>query len=74
MVATPQTRPLFLVIADMVTDIADGSKVPILLQKSFYTGAKNSAGRRRGFRVKMRGTSSPYVKLTGDFGKATAVT
>src|SRR5271170_863027 len=34
---------------------------------------KNSAGYRRGFRVKMRGTSSPHVKLTGDFGNAIEV-
>src|SRR5215831_21027371 len=32
---------------------------------------KNSAGRRFGFRVRMRGTSSPHVKRTGDFGNAT---
>src|SRR5215467_14394346 len=32
---------------------------------------KNSAGCRRGFRVKMWGTSSPYAKLTGDFRNAT---
>src|SRR5215469_17780444 len=31
---------------------------------------KNSAGRRCGFRVKMRGTSSLHGKLTGDFGNA----
>src|SRR5438105_15429014 len=36
----------------------------------FALVCKNSAGRRRGFRVKMRGTSSPHGKLTGDFGKA----
>jgi hypothetical protein len=36
----------------------------------FALGFKNSAGRRRGFRVKMWGTSSPHVKLTGDFGNA----
>ena len=29
---------------------------------------KNSAGRRRDFRVKMWGTSSPGRKLTGDLG------
>jgi hypothetical protein len=40
----------------------------------FAQGVKNSAGRRRGFRVKMRGTSSPYVKFRGDLGKATAAT
>src|SRR5215471_15176483 len=40
----------------------------------FAQSVKNSAGRRRGFRVKMRGTSSPYVKLRGDLGKATAAT
>ena len=31
---------------------------------------KNSKGRRCGFRVEMRGTSSPHVKFTGDFGNA----
>jgi len=44
MVAAPQARPLFLVIADMVADIADGSKVPILLQKSFCTGGQKFCG------------------------------
>jgi hypothetical protein len=34
---------------------------------------KNSEGYRRGFRVKMWGTSSPHVKLTGDFGNAIEV-
>jgi len=34
---------------------------------------KNSADYRRGFRVKMWGTSSPHVKLTGDFGNAVEV-
>jgi len=33
---------------------------------------KNSKGCRRGFRVKMCGTSSPNVKLTGDFDNAIA--
>jgi hypothetical protein len=33
---------------------------------------KNSKGRGRGFRVKMRGTSSPHVKFTGDVGNAIA--
>ena len=40
----------------------------------FAQGVKNSAGRRRGFRVKVRGTSSPYVKLRRNLGKATAAT
>src|SRR5271154_1455279 len=35
---------------------------------------KNSAGYRRGFRLKMWRTSSPHVKLTGDFGNAIEVT
>ncbi len=38
----------------------------IVLQKSF----KNSKGRRRGFHVEIRGTSSPHAKLIGDFGGA----
>ena len=40
----------------------------------FQQGLENSKGRRRGFRVKMRGTSSPRVKLTGDFGRANEAT
>ena len=36
----------------------------------FAPGFKKSAGYRRDFRVKMRGASSPHVKLTGDFGNA----
>ena len=46
------------------------ASLPIVLQKSFCTEIKNSKGRRRGFRVKMWGTSSPNVKLTGDFDNA----
>jgi hypothetical protein len=42
----------------------------ILLQKSFCTMIKNSAGRRFGFRVRMWRTSSLHVKRTGDFGNA----
>src|SRR5262249_22765385 len=37
----------------------------------FVRMIKNSAGRRFGFRVRMRGTSSPHVKRIGDFGNAT---
>ena len=37
----------------------------------FASGFKNSTRRGRDFRVKMRGTSSPRVKLTGDFANAT---
>jgi hypothetical protein len=33
----------------------------------FALGVGNSAGCRCGFRVKMRGASSPHVKLTSDF-------
>ena len=36
----------------------------------FALVCKNSQGRRRGFRVKMRGTSFARVILTGDFGRA----
>ena len=39
----------------------------------FAEGVKNSEGRRRGFRVKICGTSSPHAKLIGDFGSATEV-
>src|SRR5262245_36627807 len=39
----------------------------------FALVTENSAGRGRGFRVKMRGTSSPRDKLTGDFGNAIEV-
>src|SRR3974377_2239076 len=35
---------------------------------------KNSLGRRRDFRVKMWGTSSPDRKLTGDLGNAIETT
>src|SRR5262245_3363003 len=37
----------------------------------FVPMIKNSAGRRFGFRVRMRGTSSPHLKHTGNFGNAT---
>src|SRR5215831_4653515 len=37
----------------------------------FVLVMKNSAGRTFSFRVRMRGTSSPRVKRTGDFGNAT---
>src|SRR6202048_4250235 len=36
----------------------------------FATAIKNSFGRRRDFRVKMWGTSSPEDKLTGDLANA----
>jgi hypothetical protein len=36
----------------------------------FAQAIKNSKGRGCGFRVNMRGTSSPRAKLTGDFGNA----
>lgn len=36
-------------------------------------GVKNSEGRRRDFRVEIRGTSSLHAKLIGDFGNATEV-
>src|SRR5262245_12537760 len=39
----------------------------------FALVTENSAGRGRGFRVKMCGTSSPRDKLTGDFGNAIEV-
>jgi hypothetical protein len=39
-----------------------------LLQSLFALLIKNSFGRRRDFRVKMWGTSSPEDKLTGDLG------
>src|SRR6202011_2863439 len=39
----------------------------MLLKKSFCTGDQKFSGRRRDFRVKMWGTSSPSEKLTGDF-------
>jgi hypothetical protein len=35
---------------------------------------KNSPGRRRDFRVKMWGTSSPDDEFTGDFGNAIEAT
>src|SRR5262245_38244213 len=44
--------------------------VPILLQKSFCTGDQNFPGRRRDFRVKMWGTTSPVDKLADDLGTA----
>jgi len=50
------------------------AKGRLCCKSRFAQGVKNSAGRRRGFRVKMRGTSSPYVKPRGDLGKATAAT
>jgi len=37
----------------------------------FAQAMKNSAARTFGFRVRMRGTSSPHIKRTGDFGNAT---
>jgi hypothetical protein len=65
----PRTRSVRLLppAADIAA-LAHGSSVPILLQKSFALVTKNSPGRRRDFRVKMWGTSSPDDKLTGDLG------
>ena len=48
----------------------DFSYVPILLQKSFALVTEISFGCTRDFRVKMRGTSSPDDKLTGDLRNA----
>ena|SRR6516165_1801630 len=45
----------------------------MLLQKSFGSGVQNSVSRRRGLRVKMRGTSSPHAKLTGEFTATEAI-
>jgi hypothetical protein len=41
--------------------------------KIVLPSCQNSEGRRRGFRLKFRGTSSPNVKLKGDFGSQTEV-
>jgi hypothetical protein len=46
----------------------------ILLQSLFALVIKNSPGRRRDFRVKMWGTSSPDDKLTGDLGNVIGAT
>jgi hypothetical protein len=46
----------------------------ILLQKSFCAADQNSFGRRRDFRVKMWGTSSPEDKLIGDLGNVIEAT
>jgi hypothetical protein len=46
----------------------------ILLQKSFCAADQNSFGRRRDFRVKMWGTSSPEDKLAGDLGNVIEAT
>ena len=43
------------------------------IKSRFALMIKNSEGYRRGFRVKMWGTSSPHLKLTGDFGNAIEV-
>jgi hypothetical protein len=40
----------------------------------FALAIKNSFGRRRDFRVKMWGTSSPDNKLTGDLGNVIEAT
>jgi hypothetical protein len=40
----------------------------------FALAIKNSFGRRRDFRVKMWGTSSPEDKLTGDLGNVIEAT
>jgi len=40
----------------------------------FALAIKNSFGRRRDFRVKMWGTSSPEDKLAGDFGNVIEAT
>ena len=43
----------------------------IVLQKSFYTGNQKFCGVQARLSCKdVRGTSSPLVKLTGDFGSA----
>ena len=73
---TCNARPVHTVIRDRIEPAAAGpamSALPRLCCKSrFAPMIKNSKGRRRGFRVKMWGTSSPNVKLTGDFDNAIA--
>jgi hypothetical protein len=51
------------------------SAIGIFCCKSLFALAiKNSFGRRRDFRVKMWGTSSPEDKLTGDLGNVIEAT
>jgi hypothetical protein len=45
----------------------------IVLQKSIFADDQNSAGRGRDFVYKMRATSRPHAKFTGDFGNAIEV-
>ena len=45
-------------------------KCRLCCKSRFALGFKNSPGRGRGFQIEMRGTSSPRVKLTGNFGNA----
>jgi hypothetical protein len=45
--------------------------VPILLQKSFGRGVRNSKDHRCGFGAKIAGTSSPQAKLISDFANTT---
>src|SRR5262252_7665576 len=51
------------------------SEAPRYCCKSLFAlVTKKFPGRRREFRVKMRGTSSPYDKLTGDLGNVIEAT
>jgi hypothetical protein len=52
---------------------ADQTLCP-LLEAKLALAIKNSFGRRRDFRVKMWGTSSPEDKLTGDLGNVIEAT
>src|ERR1700676_3023654 len=63
----------------------DGLKMPLAAMRESLAGRfcckslfalaiKNSFGRRRDFRVKMWGTSSPEDKLTGDLGNVIGAT
>jgi hypothetical protein len=46
----------------------------LIWKKSFCTGDQTSLGRRRDFRVKMWGSSSPDDKLTGNLGNVIQTT
>ena len=60
--------------ADITAQMITAALCRYCCKSLFAQVIKNSAGRRRDFRAKMWGTSSPDEKLTGDLGNVIEAT
>jgi hypothetical protein len=68
---SPAERPLYLQERRKSGHRGRSEKCRYCCKSRFALVIKNSAGRRFGFRVRMRGASSLHAKRIGDFGNAT---